>query len=596
MFETILRIVLNLIFRPINKFIPWYRFPHILGLLNIYAFVLRYRRQNLHDTESLTPVNVSTAGQHNTRTSDGSNNDLMYPTMGKAKTRFARNVPLEFAYPDAQPALMTPSPRDVSNALMKRDKFIPATSLNMLAAAWIQFQVHDWFNHSNDATSHWQVPLKTGDSWPGGDPMKVERTLVDPTSQPGDDRRPPAYINNSAHWWDASQIYGSSKDVTDKLRAKVHGKLIIGDDGLLPVDPATGVDVTGFNDNWWIGLSIMHTLFTLEHNAICDELHSRDANLTEDQLFETARLINVAVMAKIHTVEWTPAILNHSSLRLGMRADWWGLLGERIYNRFGRIDGDLLSGYPGSKADHWSGNYAMTEEFVAVYRMHPLLPDDFDFRAVANDSSLRKTDLLQVSFGEARKLLQHMTMADVIYSFGTSHPGAITLHNFPNALRELQPPPSGEMADPPLVDVATIDILRDRERGVPRYNTFRRLVGMAPVKTFADLTDNPAWANEIQQVYNNQIDQVDLMVGLYAEPNPPGFGFSDTAFRIFSLMAPRRLKSDRFFNESYNAEVYHKVGMEWIKTKGTMLSVLERHYPSLAQAMGKMDNAFQRWR
>jgi len=27
----------------------------------------------------------------------------------------------------------------------------------------------------------------------------------------------------------------------------------------------------------------------------------------------------------------------------------------------------------------------------------------------------------------------------------------------------------------------------------------------------------------------------------------PGFGFSDTAFRIFILMASRRLKSDRFF-------------------------------------------------
>ena len=38
-----------------------------------------------------------------------------------------------------------------------------------------------------------------------------------------------------------------------------------------------------------------------------------------------------------------------------------------------------------------------------------------------------------------------------------------------------------------------------------------------------------------------------LMVGLFAEPKPPGFGFSDTAFRIFILMVSRRLKSDRFF-------------------------------------------------
>ena len=41
------------------------------------------------------------------------------------------------------------------------------------------------------------------------------------------------------------------------------------------------------------------------------------------------------------------------------------------------------------------------------------------------------------------------------------------------------------------------------------------------------------------------------MVGLYAEPLPKGFGFSDTAFRVFILMASRRLKSDRFFTRDY---------------------------------------------
>jgi hypothetical protein len=40
-------------------------------------------------------------------------------------------------------------------------------------------------------------------------------------------------------------------------------------------------------------------------------------------------------------------------------------------------------------------------------------------------------------------------------------------------------------------------------------------------------------------------------VGMYAEPLPPGFGFSDTAFRVFILMASRRLKSDRFFTSDF---------------------------------------------
>jgi hypothetical protein len=40
-------------------------------------------------------------------------------------------------------------------------------------------------------------------------------------------------------------------------------------------------------------------------------------------------------------------------------------------------------------------------------------------------------------------------------------------------------------------------------------------------------------------------DKVDLMVGMYAETPPEGFGFSATAFRVFILMASRRILSDR---------------------------------------------------
>ena len=49
---------------------------------------------------------------------------------------------------------------------------------------------------------------------------------------------------------------------------------------------------------------------------------------------------------------------------------------------------------------------------------------------------------------------------------------------------------------------------------------------------------------------------MDLTVGLYAEPLPEGFGFSDTAFRIFILMASRRLNSDRFFTTDYTWDLH----------------------------------------
>jgi hypothetical protein len=55
-------------------------------------------------------------------------------------------------------------------------------------------------------------------------------------------------------------------------------------------------------------------------------------------------------------------------------------------------------------------------------------------------------------------------------------------------------------------------------------------------------------------VYDNDIERVDLTVGL-AGRFPAGFGFSDTAFRIFILMASRRLNSDRYFTKDFTPEV-----------------------------------------
>jgi hypothetical protein len=57
------------------------------------------------------------------------------------------------------------------------------------------------------------------------------------------------------------------------------------------------------------------------------------------------------------------------------------------------------------------------------------------------------------------------------------------------------------------------------------------------------------------EVCDNDVEQIDLLVGSLAEsPLPSGFGFSDTFFRIFVLMARRRLESDRFFTDDSTPE------------------------------------------
>jgi len=569
---------------------PWYKLPRLLAVPKLIEIRNELRKKNLFDTEE--PPMRKRGKKEGVpleaklwRTFDGTYNDTGCPMMGASGRRFGRNFPLDQTFPDTA-RLMEPNPRVVSNRLMAREEFQPATILNLLAAAWIQFMVHDWFVHKASTTHTHEIPLPPGDSWP--DPaIRVAATEPDPA--PAGSTRPPAYANLNSHWWDGSQIYGSNPETAAKIKSGVDGKLRL-EAGRLFLDPVTGLEITGFTDNGWVGLTLLHTLFTAEHNAICDLLKAKHPTWTDNQLYGTAQLINCALMAKIHTVEWTCAIMPHPTIQLAMRTNWRGASGEDVQDVLGFLnESELLGGIVGSNFNHHSAPYSLTEEFVSVYRMHPLLPDRYQFRSLATGEATKEYTLAEVSGKAGRKIFAETDLADLFYSFGVAHPGAVRLHNYPDALRKL------EKDDGTRIDLAAIDILRDRERGVPRYNQFRRLLHMKPVATFEELTDNPRWAAEIKEVYGGDIEQVDLMVGLFAEPLPEGFGFSETAFRIFVLMASRRLKSDRFFTDDYRPEIYTAEGIEWVRKNG-FASVLKRHFPRLASVVDSAPNPFAPWK
>ena len=76
----------------------------------------------------------------------------------------------------------------------------------------------------------------------------------------------------------------------------------------------------------------------------------------------------------------------------------------------------------------------------------------------------------------------------------------------------------------------------------------RRLLHLPVPRSFDEVTSNAQWAQEMAEVYDGKIEDLDLIPGVMAEDLPEGFAFSDTAFRIFILMASRRLNSDFFFN------------------------------------------------
>ncbi len=592
----------------------WYRWPFPISLLLLPGLREIMRRNNLFDTQRQRPeLAAPECDPRLGRTADGSFNDLDEPWMGMAGARFGRNFPIERTYGEEPPRLYEPNPREVSVKLLARREFVPVPHLNVLVSAWIQFMVHDWLSHGvNLPDDPHRLPVSEDDDWPD-EAMAILRSRPSPRVDP-DLGQPDAYTNIETHWWDGSQLYGSSRERQLRIRSDPQtGELLedgaIGLDasGHLPIEKTRreipdaegerfpGLELTGVNGNWWIGLSVMHTLFAREHNAIAGRLKLAYPQASGEWLFQKARLVNAALMAKIHTVEWTPALMNSPEGRLAMRSNWWGLLGEQFKAANGRV-GDLeeISGIMGSPSDHHAAPYSMTEEFVAVYRMHSLVPDDFSFRRHGDDVELMNTDLSKVVHGGPPKIYKKVPFEDVVYSLATSHPGALTLHNFPNRLRKLEENRKKGI----FIDLAAIDVLRDRERGVPRYCEFRRLLGMPVPKTFEEITTDSQWREELREVYGD-VEDVDLLVGTLVEGRselgmPPGFGFSDTVFRIFILMASRRLKSDRFFTDDFTPEVYTPEGWAWIEENG-FRDVLARHCPELAPRFADCRNVFFPW-
>jgi hypothetical protein len=582
-------------FRALNRFVEWHRLPLPLALLNLEAFREVLRAENLHDTEApeappsarAVPVSTPDAQTRTARTIDGSSNDLSAPGMGRVGSTFGRNLK-----PVNRPDLFDePNPVEVSRTLLYREQFLPARSLNVLAAAWIQFQVHDWVNHARRRLGEDDVivPLPPDMTWsntPGGPEERQMRIAGNVAhSSNGSSPMSPVFSNNTSQWWDGSEVYGNDQAKSESLREGA--KLRLTSQGYLP-DDLNGQEITGFNESWWLGLGSLHTLFAREHNLLCDELRAHYPNLSDERIYQTARLIVSALIAKIHTVEWTPAILGTQAIDVGLKANWSGPPAHDWLTRLGMwlVDSHALVGIPKTMPDHNGVPFSLTEDFVTVYRMHPLLPDDYQFVDHGSGRLLGRRGFLDLSGTSADDELRTFGLQNTLYSFGTAHPGAITLHNYPRSLQRFE-------RDGEIIDLSVVDLVRARRRGVPRYNDFRTGLHRRPITSWEQLSPSKETVQRLREVYRS-IDEVDTMVGLFAETPPAGFGFSDTAFRIFILMASRRLQSDRFLTVDFRPEVYTPFGMDWVANNG-MTSLILRHCPDLAASLPRGTNAFAPW-
>jgi len=348
------------------------------------------------------------------------------------------------------------------------------------------------------------------------------------------------------------------------------------------------------------------------------EVLTLDDKGIDEQVFQTARLINAAVMAKIHTIEWTPAILANDVLKKAMYTNWYGLAHPQTWSKLikhipgfkkakllaGVNAGYTIGGVVGEATRDYGVPYSITEEFTSVYRLHPLLPESLNIRRLQDKKPV------EVPFEATRNeksyaFFENYDLKDLFYSFGTQNPGQLVLNNFPKFMQELKIPGHGAM------DLGMVDVMRDRERGVPRYNQFRRAISLKPISKYEDFFEGGVAKTERQKeivkkltdVYgkdengNDNVELVDLLVGTLAEEvRPKNFGFGETLFQIFILMASRRLMADRFYTNNYTTQYYTKTGMNWIDDEGYMHKVIGRHMPELKPHMKGLETAFNPWK
>jgi len=377
----------------------------------------------------------------------------------------------------------------------------------------------------------------------------------------------------------------------------------------------------------------------------------RYRDVTPDELFEVARLVVAAEIAKIHTIEWTTQLLYNEPLFRGMNSNWSGLFGEKlgVSKALGYVVDKLRSSEdpnqastwysilasgpgifgigstgadPNGGVNHFGSPFNFPEEFITVYRLHALVPDLIEFRDAHQPDAIRnKIPVIETFRGKATGFMRERGLANWALSMGRQRLGLLALQNHP---RFLQNVPMGRIRSATQrIDVAALDILRDREHGVPRFNEFRRQYGLRQLTSFDDFidqrlpSDSPERADQVElvekirEVYGthvcdstkvitiaqrgpegepitdclghrngstvDNVEDLDAVVGWLAETTRPhGFAISETQFVVFILNASRRLYSDRFFTSSFRPAFYSTLGVDWVNNNGPTRMVEDR--------------------
>lgn len=461
------------------------------------------------------------------RSIDGSGNNRANPAWGRAGEAFLRRNSIGYEDGRSAPAGGNrPSAREISNAVAAAEGSRP----NRRGASDFLWQWGQFLDHDLDLTTTAEP----------AEPFDVEIPLGDRQFDPDGTGAATMAVGRSAYknvagvrqqvngitaYIDASQVYGSDAararalrtlDGTGRLKTSAGNLLPFNTDGLANFPPGDTSFVAGdVRVNEQVGLTAIQTLFVREHNVWADDARRRNPTWSDEQIYQHARAIVGAEMQAITYREFLPVLLGPNALRP-----------YRGYQP--RVDAGVENAF--ATAAYRLGHSLLSPSLLRLGpNRQPIAQGALPLAsAFFNQPALTSVGIEPYLRGLAAQRAQELDnqLVDGVRNFLFGPPGAGGF------------------------DLASLNIQRGRDHGLPGYNQLRADVGLPRVESFDEISSDPAVRAKLAAVYTS-VDDVDAWVGGLAEDHVPGAMVGETFFTVLRDQFERLRDGDRFWYESY---------------------------------------------
>ena len=429
------------------------------------------------------------------RTIDGSGNNLKNPQMNQVGVQLIRLA--DTAYADGISSFAgvnRPNPRDISNIVNTQDESIPnSDSATNFMWLWGQFMDHDITFSDENSTEPANIRIPAGDDifdpeGTGTVEMFFNRAIHDPATGTSTEN-PRQQLNKITGWIDASTVYGSDAERANTLRTNDgSGKLKTSPGNFLPYNesglPNFRFRGPGFflagdergNEN--IGLTSLHTLFVREHNRLAEQIATSDPSLSGEEIYQMVRRIVGAHIQAITYNEFLPV-----------------LLGADALPPYSHYDDSTPSGI----ANAFSS---------AVYRVgHTLL--DPKIRLVDAQGNEIEALALKDAFFKPGKVVE-AGIEPILRGFAAHLHQEVDVFIIDDVRNFLfvdeQPTGTPRLRG---FDLASLNIHRGRDHGLPSYNEMREALGLEQKESFSEITSDPEVERRLREAYGTRDDGTD---------------------------------------------------------------------------------------